>query len=99
MDFIIDTLFQAFFAFFGSSTNILEPRFRDMRYYVNQDYKITSGKCSIVHAGATGTTPSFVLEKETYYYNPRFNEIHQGQSYRLKYLPNSRYVIELEGLE
>ncbi|WP_315120522.1 hypothetical protein [uncultured Clostridium sp.] len=132
MDFVIDTLFQVFFAFFWiigvlvflvkvkdkkkyvfliffipllmiwtvySYTNILKPRFRDINYYINQDYEITSGKCSLVHVGGKGVTPSFVLEEDTYYYNPRFNKVYEGKNYRLKYLPNSKYVIVLEGLE
>ncbi|MBU5484600.1 hypothetical protein KQI86_09680 [Clostridium sp. MSJ-11] len=132
MDFVIDTLFQVFFAFFWiigglvflvrvkdkkkyafliffipllmiwtgySYTHVIKPRFRDIKYYINQDYETTSGKCSIVHDGGKGVTPSFVLEEETYYYNPRFNKIYEGKNYRLKYLPNSNYVIESERLE
>lgn len=132
MDFIIDTLFQVFFAFFWviallvfwvkdknkkryvflifsipllmiwtvySYTNILKPRFQDISYYINKDYKTTSGKCSNVHVKSRGTTPSFTLDEETYYYNPWFNKIYEGKNYSLKYLPNSKYVIELERLE
>ncbi|MEW9094839.1 MAG: hypothetical protein AB2417_07105 [Clostridiaceae bacterium] len=78
---------------------MLKPRFRDIKYYINQDYETTSGKCSIVDNGARGVTPSFVLEEETYYFNPRFNKIYEGKNYKLKYLPNSKYVIESEDLE
>lgn len=82
-----------------SYISILKPRFQDISYYINQNYEIVSGKCNSVHAGTRGVTPSFVLDDETYYYNPRINKIYEGKSYRLKYLPNSKYVIELEGLE
>ncbi|WP_392485941.1 hypothetical protein ACER0A_014285 [Haloimpatiens sp. FM7315] len=130
MDFIIDTAFQIFFAFFWIIAliiifiktknrknliplllftplliiwsvycykSILNPRFKDISYYINKDYKITSGKCSSVHKGKG--TPSFVLDEETYYYNRRVNKIVEGKSYKLKYLPNSKYVIKSELLK
>ena len=132
MDFILDTLFQVFFAFFWiiallilwikeknirkyafllflvplliiwstySYTNILKPRFQDIRYYINQDYKTISGKCDSVNNSGRRETPSFTLEEETYYYNPRFNKVYEGKSYRVKYLPNSKYVIKVESIE
>lgn len=132
MDFIIDTLFQIFFAFFWviallvilikeknkkkyafliffspllmiwtvyAYTNILKPRFKDISYYINNNYRTTTGKCSNVNVRSKGTTPSFVLEEETYYYNPWFNKIQKEKNYRVKYLPNSKYVIELEELK
>jgi hypothetical protein len=133
MDFIIDTLFQIFFAFFWiiallvlwikeknkmkyallifffpllmlwtiySYTNILKPRFRDIRYYTNQDYEIVSGECTIVNSGGrSGITPSFMLEEEIYYYNPRFNKVYEGKNYIVKYLPNSKYAIEVESIK
>lgn len=82
-----------------SYTHVLEPRFRDLSYYINQDYEVISGKCSSLDGGGRGVTPSFVLEEEAYYYNKRFNKIYEGENYRLKYLPNSKYVIESENLE
>ncbi|KGK90096.1 hypothetical protein DP68_01330 [Clostridium sp. HMP27] len=129
MDFIIDTLFQIFFAFFWviafliflikernkkkylfliifipllmiwtaySYNHVLKPRLKDVSYYMNKDYKTTSGECSNVNTKSKGATPSFVLEGETYYYNPWFNKIHKDKNYKLRYLPNSKYVIELE---
>jgi len=54
---------------------------------------------SSLHGGGRGVTPSFVLDKEIYYYNKRVNKIYEGESYRLKYLPYSKYVIESENLE
>ncbi|MBS4535691.1 hypothetical protein GOQ29_08685 [Clostridium sp. D2Q-14] len=132
MDFVIDTLFQVFFAFFWiigilvflikkknkkkyiflillippllmwtvySYINILEPRFKDIRYYNNKDYEITSGKCSSVKTNSRGMTPSFILDEDTYYYNPRTKEVKEDKTYKIKYLPNSKYVIDLEVLE
>ncbi|MFD3158774.1 hypothetical protein ACFIJ5_18345 (plasmid) [Haloimpatiens sp. FM7330] len=130
MDFIIDTVFQIFFAFFWiialviilikaenkkklapliifvpllmiwtiyCCNSVLKPRFQDISYYINKNYKTTSGKCISVHKGKG--TPSFVLEKQTYYYNARVNKIYEGKNYRLKYLPNSKYVIKSEVLK
>jgi len=39
------------------------------------------------------------LNEDTYYYNPRSNKISEGKNYKLKYLPNSKYVIEAEVIE
>ncbi len=136
MDFIVDTLFQIFFAFFWvvvllvlfikikkdkknkagflvflilspllmiwtvySYNHVLEPRFQDIKYYINKDYQITTGKCSSLNNGGKGVTSSFVLDEETYYYNKRLNKIYKDKSYKLHYLPNSKYVIESESLE
>ncbi|MBB6631856.1 hypothetical protein [Clostridium algidicarnis] len=136
IDFIVDTLFQIFFAFFWivallllfiktkkdkknkgrflvflilspllmiwtlySYNYVLEPRFQDIKYYINKDYQITTGKCSSLNDGGKGVTSSFVLDEETYYYNKRLNKIYKGKSYKLHYLPNSKYVIESESLE
>ncbi|MTI66427.1 MAG: hypothetical protein FH753_07480 [Firmicutes bacterium] len=131
MDFIVDTLFQVFFAFFWiigfvflikknnkkeyiyllilipplliwtgySYINILKPRFLDIKYYINKDYKVTSGECSNVHPNSKGVTPSFELDEKIYYYMPRGIKVKEGKNFKIKYLPNSKYVIELEDLE
>lgn len=82
-----------------SYTNILTPRFKDVNYYINHDYQTSIGKCTIVNKNSKGVTPSIVLDEKIYYYNPMFNKISEGNSYKLKYLPNSKYVIDAEIIE
>lgn len=129
MDFIIDTLFQGFFAFFWliglviflfteknkkkyifliflipplmgwsiySYVKVLKPRFKDIGCYIDEKYNVTRGKCTMVHSSTKATTPSFVLDNKTYYYNARVNKIYEGKNYKLKYLPNSKYVLKAE---
>lgn len=131
MDFIIDTLFHIFFAFFWiigliiflvkeknkkryvflifciplliwtvfSYNHVLKPRFQDVTHYINKDYETIIGKCIVVYRNTKGTTPSFKLENKDYYYNPKFNKIDKDKTYKLMYLPNSKYVIESELLD
>lgn len=79
-----------------SYINILKPRFSDISYYIDKNYEVSIGKCNTIKGGSRGMTPSFILDENTYYYNPRFNKISEGNSYKLKYLPNSKYVIDTE---
>lgn len=82
-----------------SYTNILRPRFKDISYYINDNYEISIGKCTVVNKSSKGVTPSIILNENTYYYNPRSNKITEGNNYELKYLPNSKYVIKAEVIE
>ena len=42
-----------------SYTYVLEARFRDISYYINQDYEVTSGKCTSIDGAGRGVTASF----------------------------------------
>ncbi|WP_027623378.1 hypothetical protein [Clostridium lundense] len=73
--------------------HLIEPT-KDLKYAIKGKTKVIQGKVEKVYV-AGGSNP-FILGGKEFRRNPWSFSPKEGEKYILKYLPNSRYVVEYE---